>query len=606
MGTGDDTVNIVGGQIVGDIVGGNGNDTMNFNVNGTFNYDYHIREFETANFNSGRSNINGTLDAPAVNVNPGATLGGTGLINGNVINDGTVSPGHSIGTLTINGNFTQNPGGTLGAELAANGTSSLLQVNGAATLNGGTLATTLDRGVFQNGTTFTVLAATGGVTGQFSQSTLLTPSPFLSLQTLLLPGSVQIQIIRKPYTSLLGGMTYNQYVTAVNLDKILPTASGDWLNVLPVFDFDLPTSQAVRNALDQLHPEMYDALAQVALSGMQLRHAGLERRWQEMRTGMPGYDMASLFNDRGSLGLCLAAPGPAPVTAAATADDKRLGVFALGTGLMGDQDTRWEGGHLGVDQTGYDFTSAGAVIGVDYRVDKNFLVGVSGTYTHSWVDIDRSGSEANIDGFAIGPYVSYCDGGFYADASVTAGVNYYESSRHIRFGGLNRKATMDTDGLNLCADLGGGYMFKQGNWTVGPTGRLVYSLVEISGFKEKGAGALNLLVQDRDVHSLRSELGGRVAYTVQFGGFKLVPETRVRWSHEFLNDNHDITAQFIGSGAGNFTAHAASPSRESAFLGVGLTAYLKSSFSAFLNYDVDVGRKDNLTHGGSVGFRVRF
>jgi len=46
------------------------------------------------------------LTSPTVTVNAGATLGGTGTIVGNVVNNGTVAPGNSIGTLNITGNYT--------------------------------------------------------------------------------------------------------------------------------------------------------------------------------------------------------------------------------------------------------------------------------------------------------------------------------------------------------------------------------------------------------------------------------------------------------------------------------------------------------------------
>ena len=73
--------------------------------------------------------INGGLTTPNVNVGQNARLAvfgrvngnvanaglleGRGLVNGDVFNSGTVSPGASIGTLTINGNYTQNANGTL-------------------------------------------------------------------------------------------------------------------------------------------------------------------------------------------------------------------------------------------------------------------------------------------------------------------------------------------------------------------------------------------------------------------------------------------------------------------------------------------------------------
>ena len=68
-------------------------------------------------------------------VNHGGTLAGTGTINGNVINNGSVSPGDAPGTLTLN-NYTQMSGSTLLIDIAGPNTTefSLLDVLGNATI----------------------------------------------------------------------------------------------------------------------------------------------------------------------------------------------------------------------------------------------------------------------------------------------------------------------------------------------------------------------------------------------------------------------------------------------------------------------------------------
>jgi autotransporter-associated beta strand protein len=65
-------------------------------------------------------------------IEPGATLGGTGVIKANVFNFGTVSPGLSIGTLTIDGgSYLQDSAATLAIEVAGAGASDLLRLTGS-------------------------------------------------------------------------------------------------------------------------------------------------------------------------------------------------------------------------------------------------------------------------------------------------------------------------------------------------------------------------------------------------------------------------------------------------------------------------------------------
>lgn len=115
---------------------------------------------------AGRVRVNQTITVANTNVASGASLDGTGRIIGNLTNNGTVAPGNSIGTLTVQGNYVHNSGSVLEIEFDANGNIDLLAVTGTATLNGGTLRFISLGGAEGSGGTF--LTATGGVTGTFA------------------------------------------------------------------------------------------------------------------------------------------------------------------------------------------------------------------------------------------------------------------------------------------------------------------------------------------------------------------------------------------------------------------------------------------------------
>lgn len=81
----------------------------------------------------------GTLASNSSIVIAGGTLEGTGTINGNVVNYAKVRPGHSPGSITINGNYTMSPASTLDMEIGGlmSGTQyDQLIVRGTATLSG--------------------------------------------------------------------------------------------------------------------------------------------------------------------------------------------------------------------------------------------------------------------------------------------------------------------------------------------------------------------------------------------------------------------------------------------------------------------------------------
>ena len=99
---------------------------------------------------------------------------------GTVTNGGTLAPGNSIGTLTVNGNFTQNGGSTYQVEVnpRARATASMSPARPPSTA--ARCRCWPQSGSYAHSTTYTILNATGGVSGTYASVTsnfaFLTPS----------------------------------------------------------------------------------------------------------------------------------------------------------------------------------------------------------------------------------------------------------------------------------------------------------------------------------------------------------------------------------------------------------------------------------------------
>ncbi|MCP4560304.1 MAG: autotransporter outer membrane beta-barrel domain-containing protein, partial [Bosea sp.] len=111
----------------------------------------------------------------------GGTLGGSGAVGAVSVGSGaTVAPGNSIGTLTVSGNVSFAAGSTYLVEVNAAGQSDRIVASGSATLSGGTVQVLAENGNYAASTSYTILTASGGVTGTFNTVTsnlaFLTPS----------------------------------------------------------------------------------------------------------------------------------------------------------------------------------------------------------------------------------------------------------------------------------------------------------------------------------------------------------------------------------------------------------------------------------------------
>jgi outer membrane autotransporter protein len=76
------------------------------------------------------------------------------------------------------------------------------------------------------------------------------------------------------------------------------------------------------------------------------------------------------------------------------------------------------------------------------------------------------------------------------------------------------------------------------------------------------------------------------------------------WQHEYLDSSSGITSSLPSTG--DFTIQTNSPSRDSALIGVGMTATLSNSLALYLNYLADVGADDYWAQSVVGGFKARF
>ncbi|WP_433741522.1 autotransporter-associated beta strand repeat-containing protein [Pseudomonas putida] len=167
----------------------------------------------------GRLFVNGDQSAAtgATNVAAAATLGGTGVIGGNVniANDGILAPGSADGTggtLTINGNLGLNATSILHYTFGAlNGVSqnSLTTVNGNLTLDGRLDVATPAGGTFEPGI-YRIFNYTGALTNNGLALGTLPPSTTVALQTGV-PGQINLINTTGILTAIWDGSDPSKY-----------------------------------------------------------------------------------------------------------------------------------------------------------------------------------------------------------------------------------------------------------------------------------------------------------------------------------------------------------------------------------------------------------
>ncbi|MCJ2072449.1 autotransporter domain-containing protein, partial [Methylobacterium sp. J-030] len=134
--------------------------------------------------------VAGTVPCGAGGVLGGArTLGGVSARSG-----GTVSPGNSCGTLTVTGHAAFAAGSTYRGEANAACKAERITAAVQAVLAGGTVQVLAASGAYGPRTTYTILSAAGGVSGQFASVT--SNLAFLSPGLRYLPNDVDLTLTR--------------------------------------------------------------------------------------------------------------------------------------------------------------------------------------------------------------------------------------------------------------------------------------------------------------------------------------------------------------------------------------------------------------------------
>jgi uncharacterized protein YhjY with autotransporter beta-barrel domain len=562
---------------------------------------------------------------------------GTGAV---LVQDGTlqfaVSPlGRTLQVLTT---YTQMADGTLSMSLYSNTAADQLNVSGTASI-AGTLAVNFNGNLggapgTRQGTRDYTLLTSNNLLGTFTLAP--TNEPATDTATLRYENNdVILGVVSAAVLFPGSGLDANEQATLGPINNGL-TGSLNNPNFIQLDDA-LSTVYAANPAgfgaaLDQLSPEKFEYFAsQTAFNNASFETQAMDSYLAGQRgangnfmAGSGGIDVSGLtMNDPNydpSLAMVhsrLLAWNPSPFSNGPISDSINPLMAGIDTKDMKTMkepayNDPWNffvrgnvilaQGFSQQDVSHFDDNTESVVLGTDYRINKNFLVGLTAGYAHTDVTLDTNGSSATVDSYSPGLYASYADHGWYANLSGQYLHNAYTQDRTISF--LGQTAHSAPEGNQGVANLDGGYEFHRGAFTFGPIAGLQYTHLTVDGFTESGSAA-DLTVASNDSDSLRSRLGGTLRYAFNHQGMVVTPHLDATWQHEFLDQSRGITSQF-GFGGGSFDVRTPHPSRDSALVDVGVTADLNRTVSVFTDYIAQAGQDNYFGQSIQAGVKIGF
>jgi fibronectin-binding autotransporter adhesin len=549
---------------------------------------------------SGRDTYTGgtIIDLGTLLVNNTQALG-----TGNVAVSGGVLGASGTQPINVSGNFTQSTGGTLQLNIAgrAPGQFGVLNVAGSAALNGTLRLLNLGYQP-QSGDNLKLVSTGGAIFGRFAkfQNPFALGASFNTIDLVYARNSVTLEFFQ---TNTPGGvvsttdfrsfaLTPNQRAAASLLDAVqLDPRAANLIAFLSKEPFaDLPGD------FQKISPDGLSAFYEISFSNSNIQRLNLESRMDDLHNGSSGFSSNMKVNGatvnleervdadgKSSQAFVepILQPGP----------ENRWGVWMTGFGDFVSVDAD-------ANANGYDFTTGGVSLGIDYRISEQWAVGVMGEYSHTWTSLQPSGN-IDVNSGRGGLYATWHDHGIYVNGAIYGGQNNYDSSRS----GLQGLATGATEGTEWSTFISGGYDFHFGSLTVGPVAALQYTYAHIDGFSENGSLA-PMQIQSDAANSLRSDVGFRLFYQWQVGKVIIEPSLKAAWEHEYLYSALPITAGFAGIPGPTATFTGPAEGHESAIVSAGVSVQWTPTLSTYLNYDGQLGRGNYSSNAVTGGVRM--
>nr|WP_240494300.1 autotransporter serine protease [Pantoea sp. 1.19] len=412
--------------------------------------------------------------ASAVTVKRRGIVGGSGRVGSlDAAAGGTVAPGHSVGTLRVNGDVNFQPGSRLAVEVAADGRSDRLESDGAANLDGGEVAVLAESGgnllsqreVYSlRGERYTLLRARRGISGQFER---VTPNYlFLGAALGYQPETVTLRIGRNDTAFVSVAQTPNQQAVAQAADG-LPAGH-------PVYESLLlsESAQAAQQAFSQLSGQLHADMASALLNdGRHLRDA-LNGRLRQV-AGL--VDSPERRSDEGG------------------AWGQLLGTWGHGDGADGEE--------------GYRSSTRGVVLGWDAALKSGAWLGVSTGFTRTGLH-GLAGAQADSHNVQLAAYGGVRSGALGLRAGVSHAWHRIETSRTVSYGAQRDRETSKYNAGSTQAFAEAGYALEDEWATLEPFINLSAATLALGGMKEAG-GAAALGADRQHLSAAASTLGVR-------------------------------------------------------------------------------------------------
>ncbi|MGQ0384868.1 MAG: autotransporter outer membrane beta-barrel domain-containing protein, partial [Gammaproteobacteria bacterium] len=436
-----------------------------------------------------------------------------------------------------------------------------------------------------DGSRYSVVVASGGVGGGFTDVTLPAPLPLLAFSLEQTATTVDVMVDAPSFSTVATNLLHEQ--VGDNLYGIAPDATGDFARRLGTLQ-RMPSG--FDRALASLAPDAFESLTtNTIVMGQQATEL--------LRT--------HLANARGvHRGRRLTAAAYEPVMLAEVAGDLRVigagmqamlgqaGAGARGGAAAGNRmlSQTWTTAYHSTGDidfqdgfTEYDFDASGFMLGADRRLGERTIAGIMLSYADTSLNLLEAVADADVEGWSGGLYATH----WWDRAWIEGGASYANQSfdvmRELEIAPDQLTAFSSHDGETMQLWIAAGREFDFGGWQLEPYASLQWFDIDEDAFEEEGAESLNLLFGDKSTDALLGEAGARFTRLQRLANGMLEWHGSLAYHHDFDSSGGTLDYAYAGDPGTVLVVDDRNVSSGSSVLGAGLS-YLRGRSTLALDY----------------------
>lgn len=496
----------------------------------------------------GTLQVDGDVTSTTMTVESNGTLGGTGTVTADITFNGTVSPGASIGVLSLIGDQTFASGSTTVIEVSG-ATADLIDITGSLTIDPGVTLSIVELTPIDRTVTQTLIQTTTGISGIYSTISSNIPGieSFLSYTS----DALLLLIEPAPFTSIVS--TGNAGSTAAYLDTLNPAMGTDLFDVLASLD-TITDPDELEKALNQLQPSHLKGLA-MAVENITFRVKDAAfKRTREIYRAICKSELTS----------------------------PKVSVWADFYGDYYKQEKEQK-------QTPFNARSLAALGGVDYQGIQNYLFGAYTGYSYTDVNWKKNAGDGNIRSIYLSAYGNLFRDLFYVNASLLGAYNQYREVRKIKFTTFDRRAKGSFHGGEFLAHLDGGLIFTHQNYSFRPFAMFDYTVFTQGTIRESGANSLNLVVDKSRYDMLRMQGGLFASRCFNLEQSKFLLDGKLSYIREQRFEGREYKSHLKGE-PGSFATKGMHPDRNLFSPSFGFSYFtFDEKIIVALRYEAEIG-----------------